>query len=357
MNILIIEDEEPIRQVLRELLEINGHTVEDAEDGVEGVKLAARHPDLILCDINMPKMDGYQTITEIQKLPPCRDIPFIFLTAVADRAAQRRGMELGASDYITKPFTERDIINALAASVRRQQPLRERIETLFTDHQHEAGANWAHELMTPLTGVLGGLDLIEAEADTIKPGELRELLGIIRAGAERQHTVSKKLMLYYELERLKTTPAATPAHADAPAYITAGAGDAAKTAKRTADLTVRCDPGTVPLAGAHLCAAIAELAANAFSFSQPGRPVVVTGTRRDGHYHIDIVDQGVGMTAEQCAHTGAFKQFGRNEHHQDGLGLGLGIARSVAEIAGGRLTLQPGPGGRGLQATLDLPCV
>ena len=87
MNILIIEDEESIRQVLRELLEINGHTVSEAADGAAGVDLAARRPDLILCDINMPKMDGYQTIEAIQRTPQCRDIPFIFLTAIADRAA------------------------------------------------------------------------------------------------------------------------------------------------------------------------------------------------------------------------------------------------------------------------------
>ena len=337
MNILIIEDEESIRQVLRELLEINGHTVSEAADGAAGVDLAARRPDLILCDINMPKMDGYQTIEAIQRTPQCRDIPFIFLTAIADRAAQRRGMELGAADYITKPFTEQDIVNAIAASIRRQQPLRERIATLIADRHHEAGANWAHELMTPLNGVLGGLELIEAEADTIPPGELKELL-------------------HYELERLKITLATAPASSDAPTSIKIGSGEAATTAKRTADLVVRCDSGTVPLASTHLRAAIRELIANAFFFSKPGQPVVVTGTRSDGRYHITIVDQGAGMTAEQCAQAGAFKQFNRNEHHQDGLGLGLGIARSVAEIAGGQLTLQPGPGGRGLQASLDLPC-
>ena len=357
MNILIIEDEDPIRQVLRELLEINGHTVEDAADGVEGVRLAARHPDLILCDINMPRMDGYQTIEEIQKLPQCRDIPFIFLTAVADRASQRRGMELGAADFITKPFTEREIVNAVAASVRRQQPLRERVETLLQERGLEAGANWSHELMTPLNGVLGGLELIEAEADTIKPGELRELLGIIRTGAERQHALSRKLVLYYELERMKTVPADSSATCDASVHVAAGAGEAAQAAQRTPDLAVRCDPGAVPLAGAHLGAAIAELVANAFFFSKPGHLVSVAGTRRDGRYHIDINDQGVGMTAEQCSQAAVFKQFGRSAHNQSGLGLGLGIARSVAEIAGGRLTLQPGPGGRGLQATLDLPCV
>ena len=357
MNILIIEDDEPIRLVLRELLEINGHTVEDAEDGVEGVRLAARHPDLILCDINMPRMDGYQTIEEIQKLPQCRDIPFIFLTAVSDRASQRRGMELGAADFITKPFAEREIVNAIAASVRRQQPLRERVETLLKERGREADANWSHELMTPLNGVLGGLELIEAEADTIKPGELRELLGIIRAGAERQQALSKKLVLYYELERRRNAPAAASAGCAAAVAAAAAAGDAAQAACREPDLSVRCDPGTVPLAGAHLSAAVAELVANAFFFSKPGQPVSVVGTHRDGLYRIDIVDQGVGMTPEQCAQTAAFKQFGRREHNQSGLGLGLGIARSVAEMAGGRLDLQPGPGGRGLRATLDLPCV
>jgi CheY-like chemotaxis protein len=357
MKILIIEDEAEIRETLQELLELNGHTVTVAADGTEGIKRAQELPELILCDIGMPGLNGYQVITAVRQLPQCRDIPFIFLTARADRNDQRQGMALGADDYITKPFTEREITEAINARISRLRPLRERVKHLLDKQRGVAVANWSHELMTPLTAVLGGLELIEDEADRIKPGELRELLRLIRGGAELQQALSRKLIAHFELEGLKSTSAATrPAQCLAAEVVPAGAARAASAENRAADLTVRCDPAEIPLGADHLMTAVAELVGNACRFSQPGQPVAVTGTRQGQRYLITLVDQGPGMTAEQIAAIGAFVQFGRDKLEQQGLGLGLAIARSVADLAGGRMKLAPGPGGRGLEVTLDLPC-
>ncbi|MGY8655359.1 MAG: hypothetical protein ACKVJX_17210, partial [Verrucomicrobiia bacterium] len=107
------------------------------------------------------------------------------------------------ADYITKPFSTQEILNAIAARVSRLLPLRERIEQLLTDRQVQVSANGSHELMTSLTGVLGGLDLIEMEVDSIKLGELKELLGLVREGVERQFKLSRKLIRYFELEQKK----------------------------------------------------------------------------------------------------------------------------------------------------------
>jgi CheY-like chemotaxis protein len=245
MKILIIEDESAIRDTLREILELNRYTVIAAADGPAGVKLAEQSPDLIFCDIGLPGLDGFQVLTAVRALPTGRDVPFVFLTARAERRDQRQGMALGADDYITKPFTERDIIDAVQARVRRQQPLRERLAQLLDERRSELGAEWSHELMTPLNGVLGGLELIEGEADTIDPSELKELLGLIRAGAERQHALSRKLVLHFELERMRVSPPAKTPRGSAPDALTTGAQRAAKAEKRPADVGVRADPGFV----------------------------------------------------------------------------------------------------------------
>ncbi|NBR59527.1 MAG: response regulator, partial [Opitutaceae bacterium] len=206
MKILIIEDELDIRETLRDLLELNGHTVAVAIDGPMGISMAAEHPDLILCDIGMPGMNGYQVIAAIKALPACQEIPFIFLTAWADREHQRQGMTLGADDYITKPFTQRDVIDAIAARTQRLQPLRERILALLADRRVVAEANWANELLPPFNGIMGGLEMIEEAAHEIEPDELKELLKIIRANAHQQFALSRKLALHYELERRKAPP-------------------------------------------------------------------------------------------------------------------------------------------------------
>ena len=359
MKILIIEDEPAIRETLCDLLELNGHTILAAADGAEGIRLALGGPDLILCDIGLPGMDGYEVIAALRQLPACRDIPFVFLTARAEREDQRRGMALGADDYITKPFTEREILDAIAARVRRQKPLRDRVEQLLTQRRSEVGANWSHELMTPLNGVLGGLELIEAEADSIRPGELKSLLGLIRAGAERQYALSKKLVIYFELEGLKAAPPDTlTGRCAAPESVFTGAAQAAQAEHRIADLTVQCEPGFVPVDGDYLVAAVAEVVGNALHFSTRGKPVSVTGTCRDGRYRIEIMDQGPGMTAEQRANVTAFTQFQRGHGAREGLGLGLAIARATAELAGGCFLLEaPASGPGGLRAIFDLPAV
>lgn len=358
MNILVIEDESSIREVLQELLEINGHTVLAAADGVEGLELAAHVPDFILCDVNMPRMNGYQFIEALQKLPQCRDIPFIFLTALADRAAQRRGMALGADDYITKPFTERDLLDAIAARISRQRSLHERVEQVIEQHRREISADWSHELMTPLNGVLGGLELIEADGDRISPSELKELLGLIRAGAERQQRLSRKLVRYFELERMKQSPQPAGTYrCEAGTSVAAGAARAAKEEGREGDLLVQCEAGDVTLPETVLINAVAEIVENACRFSDPGRPVTVSGRRVDGIYRVAIIDEGPGMTPAQRGGVGAFTQFDRKSRNQQGLGLGIAIGRAAAEVAGGRLILQPGPGGRGLHAAFEFPCV
>jgi DNA-binding response OmpR family regulator/anti-sigma regulatory factor (Ser/Thr protein kinase) len=358
MNILIIEDEISIRQTLQDLLELNGHTVLVAENGRIGIQLAERQPDLILCDVGMPDLDGYQVIDAIRQMPACCDIPFIFLTARASRQDQRHGMALGADDYITKPFTESEIVTAIEARLRRQKPLRERVEKLLAERLFVAGAKWSHELMTPLNGVLGGLELIESEADTIAPGELKVLLGLIRASAERQHALSRKLMFHYELQGKNGSGASRKVfRCDAPTAIASGANGPARNEKRPADLAVHCEPGEVAILDGFLISAVAEVVENALRFSKLGQPVTVVGACHADRYRIEIIDQGFGMTPEECASIAPFTQFERSKFERQGLGLGLSIARAVAESVGGQLTVQPGPGKCGVHVSFDLPRV
>ncbi|MBI5381659.1 MAG: response regulator [Opitutae bacterium] len=356
MKILIIDDDPVIRQVLQVLLESNGYTVRIATDGIEGVQLAADAPDLILCDIGLPRLDGYSVITAIQRLPQCRDVPFIFLTGRAERNEQRRGMTLGADDYITKPFTEKEILEAIEARVRRQRPLRERIERLVNERRHEISAEWAHELLTPLSGVLGGLQLIEEEGDHVSVAELKHLLGVIRSSAERQLRLARKLIRFYDLERIKERgmlPATALCRADL--AVASAAARAGAEEKRPNDLRVQCESGDVVVTDTLLIDAVAELVENALRFSSPGQLVFVTGRGAGPMYRIEILDAGPGLTSAQRASVGAFTQFDRNRLEQQGLGLGLAIASATASIANGQLRLEDGPQGRGLKAVLELP--
>ncbi|MFS2186456.1 response regulator [Mucilaginibacter sp. Mucisp84] len=120
-KILIIEDNNDIRENVVEILGLAGYTVFEADNGKTGIELAINNlPDVILCDIMMPELDGYGVLFMLNKNPETAAIPFIFLTAKAERIDQRKGMEMGADDYLTKPFDDIELLNAIESRLRKK---------------------------------------------------------------------------------------------------------------------------------------------------------------------------------------------------------------------------------------------
>ncbi|HEY8920661.1 MAG TPA: response regulator [Chitinophaga sp.] len=121
-KILIIEDNPEIRENTQEILELAGYKVFSAENGKDGVEAALQHiPDLILCDITMPLLDGYGVLHMLRRNDQLQDIPFIFLTAKTERSDFRKGMEMGADDYITKPFSGAELLTAIESRLKKAQ--------------------------------------------------------------------------------------------------------------------------------------------------------------------------------------------------------------------------------------------
>lgn len=123
-HLLLIEDNNEIRENTAEILELAGYKVRTAENGKVGVELALQEkPDLIICDIMMPVLDGYGVLHLLNKNPELTGIPFIFLTAKAERGDFRKGMEMGADDYITKPFNDIELLNAVESRIKKNELL------------------------------------------------------------------------------------------------------------------------------------------------------------------------------------------------------------------------------------------
>lgn len=124
-KILVIEDNPDVRENLAEILELSNFEVLTAENGKIGVELAlAEKPDLVVCDVMMPELDGFGVLHILSKKPETADIPFIFLTAKADKSDFRKGMNLGADDYITKPFEDVELLDAIETRLRKSDRLK-----------------------------------------------------------------------------------------------------------------------------------------------------------------------------------------------------------------------------------------
>jgi CheY-like chemotaxis protein len=124
-RVLLIEDDRTVRENTEELLLLSDYTVYTAKNGVEGVARAKKElPDIIVCDVMMPEMDGYTVLTTLAQGDSTLGIPFIFLSAKTDHKDVRKGMELGADDYLTKPFEEEDLINAIESRIAKTEILK-----------------------------------------------------------------------------------------------------------------------------------------------------------------------------------------------------------------------------------------
>lgn len=129
-TILVIDDNLELRENTAEILELAGYKTLVAENGKLGVDLALKEkPSLIVCDIMMPELDGYGVLHLLRKHPEMQHIPFIFLTAKTERADFRKGMEMGADDYLTKPFDDIELLNAIEVRLKK-------VELLFNDYPH-----------------------------------------------------------------------------------------------------------------------------------------------------------------------------------------------------------------------------
>lgn len=124
-KILVIEDNNEIRENIVEILELDGYEAMEAANGVEGVQVALKEvPDLIICDIMMPELDGYGVLHILSKKEATAGIPFIFLTAKAERSDMRKGMNLGADDYLTKPFDDTELLEAIEVRLKKVDALK-----------------------------------------------------------------------------------------------------------------------------------------------------------------------------------------------------------------------------------------
>ncbi|MFB2968734.1 response regulator [Aerosakkonema sp. BLCC-F183] len=177
-KILVIEDEEFVRANILDILECKDFDVVGAKNGEEGIREAQKEiPDLILCDIMMPDMDGYSVLTELQQQPITAVIPFIFLTAKTEREDLRLAMELGADDYITKPCTATELLSAISSRLKKQaiyieqyqeqrnkaRSLQRRVQDLqrLSNSKEELLQKLSQDLRDPLSNITMGIQMLK----------------------------------------------------------------------------------------------------------------------------------------------------------------------------------------------------
>ncbi len=349
-KILVIEDEEQIRDNIQEILELEEFETIAASNGLVGIQLAnSQNPDLIVCDVMMPELDGYEVLTALRRNVATATIPLIFLTAKADKSDLRQGMELGADDYLTKPFTPAELLSAIFTRLEKQTAIVQQSETKLEKLRSSITLSLPHEIHTPLHGILGLSDLLKSEANSIHPDEIIEIASDIYTSGKKLYELVQKFMLYAQLEVTATDPEQVQMLRRERTHSTKSAIEEvalqkAKQQHREASLHLEIQNAIVQISEFNLKKIAEELIDNAFKYSPVGTPIHIIGIQSSNVFLMSVIDYGRGMTAEQITNVGAYTQFERKLYEQQGSGLGLIIAKRLAELHGGELTIKSLPG-------------
>ncbi|WP_041226144.1 hybrid sensor histidine kinase/response regulator [Crinalium epipsammum] len=360
-KILVIEDEQSVREIILDILDAEGFDPIGAENGRIGVQTATEHlPDLIICDIMMPELDGRDVLLELRQQPATSTIPFVFLSAKADRTDLRQGMELGADDYLTKPFTRSEILQTIQTRLEKKAAIEKESQKKLEELRNRISLSLPTELRSPLNKIISLSEVFIHEHGLLEPLEVLEKGEQINQYARQLYRVVQNFLIVAKLEVLATNSELIKSlrnHqlSDPRAVISDVATYKAQEVAREVDLKLDLQDANVQISELKLKKIIEELVDNAFKFSVERSPVKIMSSYENNSYIINFVDQGRGMTAEEIANVGAYMQFG-DVSEQNGSGLGLTIAKRLVELHGGDLTIESIPG-KQTNVRVVLPCV
>jgi CheY-like chemotaxis protein len=359
-KILVIDDAEFILESTSSLLEFEGYDVITAENGAIGVKKAFESlPDLILCDISMPEMDGFEVLEQIRKNDNTHRIPFIFLTAFNEKSNMRDGMTKGADDYLVKPYTREEIVKAIEAQWSKYNLFQEHVKTKVEEVGKNVTYALPHEFRTAVNEIKGNAGILYNQGDLLNPEELKSLSGDILASVSRLSKITENYLLYIKLDNIKSDNEEYIADSktEEPFAIACDiAYNLAEKYSRLSDIQIGKETEAISLkmSSEYFYSLIYELIDNAMKFSKKGDKVLLDSDINDSSFVLKIIDNGIGIDKDKVKNIAALNQFDREKNEQQGLGLGLAISTKIINLHNGKYDIESDS--TGTKFIITLPC-
>ena len=344
-KILVIDDEDSLRETSVAILRASGFEAVSAKNGGDGIELAhTTLPDLIICDIKMELVNGYQMLEAIRNDSVTATTPFILMTSNPDLVGMRQGMELGADDYLPKPFSPAELVSAVNARLKKHRLLAERAEAKLQELRSRMSTAIPHELRTPLNGILGFADIMRKDYMHLQPQEIAKMSERIYRNGKRLLRLVENYLIYAQAgsQHIDRHQQELLLHSstDTMTTIEELAREKALENNRVSDLDLHLVPATVGISAQYFAKIVEEIGDNAFRYSTKGTPVYFGTVTEGSTLLMMVIDRGRGLTAEQIENVGAYVQFNRKVYEQQGSGLGLTVAKQLIETHGGSLSIQ-----------------
>jgi signal transduction histidine kinase len=346
-TILLVDDNDLLIRTYSLALRQRGYHVIEATSGGAGLTMARKHlPDLIVSDIDMPGGDGAALLRDIRRDPELRSKQVVLMTGRPDIVTPRKGMEEGADDFLVKPVSLEALQNCVEARFRRAAISWRVEDQMLTQLRSAMPPQLPHEFFTPMAGIIGLTDILRSDFPSFSPEEVSDIHNDLHRCALRLNRTLRNYLQILDLQGVAS--AAEPPSLSSPEVeksIQTGIDEALLQNERRDDVSVRVHDGSILVKPGDISRMVEELVDNACKFSRQGTPVKVE-LGSDGR--LIVTDQGRGLTKEEINRIGAFQQFDRKKHEQQGLGLGLVLVQKLTAACGAKLlvTSQPGEGTR-----------
>jgi signal transduction histidine kinase len=348
-DILIVDDTPTNLQVLARLLKNDGYKVRPLPSGELGLRAAmSSPPDLVLLDINMPGMDGYEVCTKLRQDPRLADIPVIYISALSEPLDKVRAFNAGGVDYVTKPFqieevrarvrTHLRLHRLQLALVKQNRQLAESNERLreLEEMRDNLTHMIVHDMRSPLSGVLASLQfLIEDVLDTL-PQESRDDIRLALDSGRRLESMITDLL---DINRMEAGKMPLDIREWPASVVVEDALSSLGGLSRECPIEVDCPPVEVHCDREVVRRILVNMLVNAIKFSPAGAPVRVVVAREDGATRVNVIDTGRGIPPEYREKI--FEKFGQVEARRNrspgSSGMGLAYCKLAAETQGGTI--------------------
>ncbi|HVU10350.1 MAG TPA: ATP-binding protein [Phototrophicaceae bacterium] len=352
-RILIIEDETLLREEVMDWLTFEGYEVIGAKDGVDGVETAFRyHPELVISDITMPRLDGYGVLLELRSNPMTAAIPFIFVTARAAHDDVRKGMASGADDYITKPFTRNELLQAIESRLQKKEGEIQKKEGEISDLQAALVAEreqrllkgklvamFSHDFRNPLTSILSSSNLLRNYSDRMDEKRRAEHLFRIEASVKQLIQMLDDMLLVSQMDSGNLSY--TPKILNSEEFLEEIVNEFQAIYVNSYDIALENQFSGTMLADPRLLRpVVVNLLSNAIKYSPSGSEITVTSTRDHEQFVLTVADHGIGIPEEDQMRLFEAFQRGSNVGQISGTGLGLAIVKQAIGLHGGSIRVE-----------------
>jgi two-component system, sensor histidine kinase and response regulator len=361
--ILVIDDNPDVTHVVCLLLQSRGYEAVAAPSGEAALKMMeARRPDLILCDIMMPGMDGLQVFQRVRGDRRWQMIPFVFLTALTDSQVRFSTTELGVEAFVTKPFNKQELLALISGLLRRAHELQTRTASEMDSFKEQLLFMITHELNTPLSVLRMMTDSMRSNYSRFSPAQMGEYLDLLSRSTGELSSIVDSMLLALQIDSGRTQELFDK-FAGLQTVRTVMEAVLVQAAAKARELGVVVSAEGLQEAlwvRAHeqqLMQIFGRILDNAIRFSPKGGRVVVRLSREGERARISFVDQGPGLTPDEIDLAfDRLRQINRAQQEQQGVGLSLSLVRSLATIQGGEITVNSTPG-KGSTFNVWLPLV